>query len=262
MITYRFAALAAGAFLVACAASADYATDGLVGYWSLDSATISGDTVEDIWGDNDGVVSGALTPSAGRVGEALAFDGLTEIEIEGTDALNLNGSDSFTVMAWMNPDSDSPVDGVVEGCCGSVVAQRDVDGWALRYDGRNPGAEMEFIVHTASWNGDAGFGAPQFPADEWHHLAGVLDGGNMALYLDGALLMENPDAGALASLGSEMEIGRAGDGGFIGLIDEVAIYNRGLSAGEIAGNFGAGGLVAVEPAGKLATRWASLKLDR
>lgn len=262
MSRFGFVGAVAAAFLVAGVASAQFVTDGLVGYWSLDASTISGDTVEDIWGDNDGVVNGALTPATGRVGEALAFDGLTEVEIEGTDALNLNGLDSFSVVVWANAASDSPVDGVVEGCCGSVVAQRDVDGWALRYDGRNPDAEMEFITHGASWNGDAGFGAPKFPAGEWHHLAGVLDGGNMALYLDGALLMELPDAGALASLGSEMEIGRAGDGGFIGLIDEVGVYNRALSAGEVATNFGAGGLVAVEPAGKLATRWASLKLDR
>ena len=165
-------------------------------------------------------------------------------------------------MAWANAASDDPVDGVVAGCCGSVVAQRDVDGWALRYDGRNAGAEMEFIVHTASWNGDGGFGAPKFAAGEWNHLAGVLDGGNMALYLNGELIQELPDAGALVSNGSEMEIGRAGDGGFIGLIDEVAVYNRALSADEVSGNFGAGGLVAVEPAGKLATRWASLKMDR
>ncbi len=233
-------AATSAALLIAGIASAgvgpaDYVTDGLVGYWSLDADTVSGDTVEDIWGDNDGVVDGAVDLVDGYANGALNFDGLTEVQIDGTDALNLNGLDGFTAMAWVNAANDSPVDGVVEGCCGSVVAQRDANSWALRYDGRNAGAEMEFIVNTGSWNGDAGFGAPKLTPGEWHHLAGVLLDGNMALYLDGVLLMENPDAGTLASDGPEMEIGRAGDGGFIGGIDEVAIYNRGLSAGEVAG---------------------------
>jgi len=263
-------AVTAAAFLAAAGASADvgpieYVTAGLVGYWSLAAGTVAGDTVEDIWGDNDGVVSGAVDLGEGYDGGAngaLNFDGLTEVMIDGTDALNLNGLDGFTAMAWVNAANDSPVDGVVAGCCGSVVAQRDANAWALRYDGRNAGAEMEFIVNTGSWNGDGGFGAPQFAPGEWNHLAGVLRDGDMALYLNGELLMELPDAGAVSSDGPELEIGRAGDGGFIGGIDEVAVYNRGLSADEVARNYGLGGLVAVEPAGKLATRWASLKADR
>jgi|SaaInl4_135m_RNA_FD_contig_41_913975_length_1933_multi_15_in_0_out_0_2 hypothetical protein len=256
------AAFLTGGIASAGVGPAEYVTDGLVAYYSLDADSVAGAAVEDVWGDNDGVVDGAVDPIDGYASGALNFDGLTELQIEGTDALNLNGLDGFTVMAWVNAANDSPVDGVVEGCCGSVVAQRDANAWALRYDGRNAGAEMEFIVNTGSWNGDAGFGAPKLAAGEWHHLAGVLLNGSMALYLDGGLLMELPDVGTLASDGPELEIGRAGDGGFIGGIDEVAIYNRGLSAGEVAGNFAAGTLVAVEPAGKLATRWASLKSNR
>ncbi|MEO2005860.1 MAG: LamG domain-containing protein [Candidatus Poribacteria bacterium] len=260
---FRFAGVAVAALLVAGVASAQFVTDGLVGYWSLDASTISGDTVQDVWGDSDGVINGALESATGRVGGALEFDGVSEIEIDGTDALNLNGLDSFSVVAWANAASDAPVEGAVPGlCCGSIVAQRDVNGWALRYDAREVGTEYEFIVNTGSWQGDGAFGAPQFPAGEWHHLAGVLDAGTMAIYLDGALLMELPDAGALSSEGSELDIGHAGDGGFVGLIDEVGVYNRALSADEVATNFSVGGLVAVEPAGKLATRWASIKQDR
>ena len=58
--------------------------------------------------------------------------------------------------------------------------------------------------------------------------------------------------------GTETEIGHAGDGGFIGLIDEVTIYDRALSQKEIQQNFKAKGL-SVDPMGKLATNWAWLK---
>ena len=150
--------------------------------------------------------------------------------------------------------------GVVAGCCGTIVAQRDANGWALRFDGRNGGQEMEFIVQPG-WQGDGGFGAPTFKAGEWHYLTGVVDGKDQLLYVDGELETERPFAGPIASDSSETEIGHAGDGGFIGLIDEVVIYDRALSAKEIKQNFEAKGL-AVNPAGKLATRWAKIKGSR
>jgi len=53
-------------------------------------------------------------------------------------------------------------------------------------------------------------------------------------------------------------MGKASDGGFIGIIDEVMIYNRALSEDEIRQNFQAKGL-SVRPAGKLATVWGEVK---
>ena len=85
----------------------------------------------------------------------------------------------------------------------------------------------------------------------------VLDNGSTRFYFDGELLMEGV-AGALASVGMETEIGHAGDGGFVGIIDEAAIYGIALSDDQVMANFETPGL-AVDPVGKLATEWASLK---
>ncbi|MCH7567244.1 MAG: discoidin domain-containing protein, partial [Nitrospirae bacterium] len=167
--------------------------------------------------------------------------------IPGTDSLNFGGKEELTVAAWVNADNDSPVQGVVAGCCGTIVAQRDVSGWALRYDGRNAGQEMEFIVQPG-WQGDGGFGALGFAAGQWHHLAGVVGNDRLLLYLDGALEKEMAYAGPMAGGGTETEIGHATDGGFIGLIDEVAIYDRALSAEEVEQNFEAKGLIPSEQA--------------
>jgi hypothetical protein len=35
---------------------AQLVTDGLVSYWSFDEGTIVGDTVEDVWDENDGTI--------------------------------------------------------------------------------------------------------------------------------------------------------------------------------------------------------------
>mgnify|MGYP001616097875 CR=1 FL=1 len=247
-------------FMYANVAKADMVTDGLVGYWSLDEETIKGDTVEDVWGENDGTIKGSPKEIGGKIGEALKFDGDDSVDIPGTQSLNFNSKKELTVTAWANVGAKEPVIGVVAGCCGTIVAQRDANSWALRYDGRNPGDDMEFIV-SPGWQGDGGFGAPRFKKGEWHHLTGVVDRTKLLLYVDGELLKEMPFAGPMVSDSSEAEIGHAGDGGFVGLIDEVAIYNRALSAKEVKQNFQSKGL-AVAPAGKLATRWGQIKVSR
>ncbi|RKY00911.1 hypothetical protein DRP77_10640, partial [Candidatus Poribacteria bacterium] len=114
------------------AGRAQIVTDGLVGYWSLDKATIEGKTVKDVWGGNDGTIVGDPKIVPGKVGEALEFDGDDGIEIQGGDELNFAGKNELTVMAWVMVGSDDPVVGVVPKCCGEIVAQRDMNGWCLR----------------------------------------------------------------------------------------------------------------------------------
>ena len=231
--------------------------DGVVSYWPFDDGTITGNTVEDILGDNDGELTKNPKSVAGKVGMALEFDGENSVHIPGTASLEFAGAEEMSVVAWVNADSDSPVQGVVAGCCGTIVAQRDVNGWALRFDGRNAGQEMEFIVQPG-WQGDGGFGAAAFNKGEWHHLVGVVNNKDMLLYVDGELETEQNYNGPMATTGSETEIGHAGDGGFVGIIDEVMIYNKALTADEVKQIFEAEGL-PVEPHGKLATRWGQLK---
>ena len=231
--------------------------DGVVSYWSFDDGTIAGNKVEDLLGDNDGELMGNPKSVAGKVGKALEFDGTNSVHIPGTDSLDFSGEKEMSVTVWLNADSDSPVEGVVAGCCGTIVAQRDMSGWALRFDGRNAGQEMEFIVQPG-WQGDGGFGVPTFDAGTWHHLAGVVADKDMLIYVDGKLEKEMGYNGPMSTTGTETEIGHAVDGGFVGIIDEVMIYNKALSADEIKQIFEAEGL-PVEPQGKLATRWGDIK---
>ena len=49
-------------------------TDGLISYWTFDKADIEGDTAKDVWGPNNGTISGAKI-AKGLVRDALEFDG-------------------------------------------------------------------------------------------------------------------------------------------------------------------------------------------
>lgn len=101
-------------------------------------------------------------------------------------------------------------------------------------------------------NGDSGkqiiFGKTAIPLKTWNHLVMVRDGNNINIYLNGAPVAEitgqapvkfNPQS-------PELFIGGTNDPAetFEGRIDEVAIYNRALSADEIAGHYRA---AAVKP---------------
>jgi hypothetical protein len=253
-----------GTFLIVSVARAQLVLDGLVAYWSFEQNTIEGKNVKDVVGKNHGVEVGSVKYVAGKVGQAIKVDGANSIDIEGTDTLNFAGKKTLSVAAWVNPGDKSPVQGVVAGCCGTIVAQRDALGWALRFDGRNAGQELEFIVDAPvnAWVGDGGFGAAITPVGEWHHLVGTFAEKEMVLYLDGKEIKRGPSGGAaIGSNRSETEIGHAQDGGWIGLIDEVLIYNRELTAKEVAVTFDAKGL-PVDSIGKLATTWSSLKTLR
>ena len=54
-------------FMYANVTKAQMVTDGLVGYWPLDEDTITGGTVEDVWGENDGTLQGDPKIVAGRI---------------------------------------------------------------------------------------------------------------------------------------------------------------------------------------------------
>ena len=152
-----------------------------------------------------------------------------------------------------------PSKAVVAGCCGTIVAQRDINGWALRFDGRKCRTRNGIHCYTPVGKADGGFGAAKFDKGKWHHLVGVVADKKMQLYVDGELEKEQNYNGPMTTGGSETEIGKAGDGGFVGIIDEVMIYSKALSADEVEQIFEAEGL-PVQPQGKLATRWVEIKM--
>ena len=50
-------------------------TDGLVSYWTFDAGTIRGNTVEDVWGENDATIFGNPKRAQGQVKGGIELDG-------------------------------------------------------------------------------------------------------------------------------------------------------------------------------------------
>ncbi len=202
-------------------------------YWRLDETNgdIAGN-LGSLGAAANGLYQGDLTlGAAGPVPPQFAgfepdnyspqFDGLDDF-VAGPNGL-VNDLPAFTMAGWIRP----------------TAAQADRTGlW-----GQNDVIEFGFINSTTIelWTpvGQIDIAYP-FAANEWHHIAAVGTGQQLELYFDGNLAATSP--GAVARYGDSPFNFNIGGGGvfddvgnhFVGQIDEVSVWQRALSANEIA----------------------------
>ena len=224
---------------VAGSASQDLAR-GLVGHWTFDDG--KGSLARDLSGrDNHGMIRGGANWVQGRMGGALKFDGRDDfVEIPNERAFDLTGS--VTISAWIQVESFTKP-------WQAIVTKGD-RAWRLHR--ANETKRVGFACSDLSRNlvGDL-YGRKNVADGEWHHVAGVLDGARVSIYVDGVL-----DAAADSSpnisvndyavlIGANAQIaGRI----YHGLIDDVRIYDRALSGRELRA-LASGGGATPTPAG-------------
>lgn len=223
--------------------------NGLVGYWSLDAEDENSGTFYDRSGNgNDGtgrnVTSDDLT--TGKIKEAVDFDGSTE-EIQVADDPSIQLTGAFTVSAYVNARNWS---------AGSSTGRTIVEkynynfgtyiGWEL---GRQflSGSLMQFVVTNAgSIVVASGSISDADMVNQWVHLVGVYTPStSLKIYKDGVLLAQQTTSvpASFVDSGTGLSIGQRSDndtqGYWDGLIDEVRLYNRALSADEVANLYNA-----------------------
>ena len=238
-------------------AAKSFVTDGLISYWTFDKKDVKGDIAKDIIGKNDGTIKGDVNLVAGKIGDAISCDGATNlVEVPINDDLSREGTDTMTVEAWLNVEK--PAFGVI---CGR-------DYWILHWstEGALP-AQMTYYVGVGGWKS---VNSQSSVKDGWHHWAGVYDGKNMMVYLDGKKDGSSAMSGKIAPTGDGhakfLSFGKdyhtsVNNGRWNKvIIDEVKIYKKALSDAEIAQNFSAdSNSLAVDNIGKLSTTWGDVK---
>ncbi len=201
---------------------------GLRGYWKLDEGT--GTTAADSSGNgNAGTLQGGVTWTTGPNGSpALQFDGTSGyVSIGNPSILNITGQ--ITVSAWIQIQATGGNRNIVEHGY-STSPNGEV---FLRLNGSN--------YQFGTWNGSTYYVSTAIPSGDvgsWVHLAGVYDGTAWRLYRNGVLLAsQTASVGALA-VNANWEIGASAVSSdrrfFKGGIDDVHIYNTGLTAAQVA----------------------------
>jgi hypothetical protein len=213
-------------------------TNGLVGYWTFDGPDLSFTTnlATDVSGNgNNGRLTNMSTttaPAIGRLGQALNFDGSNDYVELGTSAANLAGASGLTLSAWVNTSEDYSVQGSILTRANSSVKQyalfistdSNFSGWIA-----SGGTGVASAVSATAVN-----------VGQWYHVVYTYDGGNGKIYVNGILDGTSSGfTGGIQAATVNLRIGArlipedAFGHAFNGLIDEVRIYNRALSASEI-----------------------------
>ncbi len=202
-------------------------TDGLVAAYDFEEG--SGATAADISGSgNTGTLTGPTWISEGRRGSALSFDGVDDRVIV-ADSASLDLTTGMTLMAWVRPTTS-------ESDYWTVVL-KELGSGDLAYGlyASEPSGTATAWFQTGGSDAFA-WGNPHSPrTDRWTHLAASYDGSTFSFYANGRRTSSTPVSGTIETSSEVLSIGGNGIWGewFQGFIDEVRVYNRGLSQSEI-----------------------------
>jgi hypothetical protein len=210
---------------------------GLVGWWEFD-----GDTTDSTSFGNDGTISGTVTLTTDRFGNAdsaYSFNGSTGSYITTT---NQTGYDEFSISAWVyNTDGTTgDVRTIVSNSrdCGAPACGTTNRGFNL--SGTYFDNEPRFGLFNSSDGviyGIGDVGGAGTPANDWVHYTGTYDGSTIRLYRNGVLY--DSFAFSQSSMGTPsapIRIGNLGsrtDYPWLGKIDDVRYYNRALTSSEV-----------------------------
>ena len=207
---------------------------GLVAWWRGE-----GDALDEV-GSHHGELLNNTAFAAGRVGQGLMFDGVDDaVQVEYSSELVLS---NLTIEAWVKPLS--PVDD-------ADYAQELIFGQAFGYPqlvvrNGNNGIRVRLSLAENPSTFMVLESTEEIPVDEFSHVAATWDGSVMKLYVNGSPAGEMTPGRLPTPTTCPFFIGGWQDacgftGGFFnGVIDELSLYSRALSAAEIYDIYGAG----------------------
>lgn len=193
----------------------------LVGHWTFDANDISGATAYDRSGQgNNGTLTNGPTQITGQVGGALNFDGVSQlVSYSNPPAVQISDG---TIVSWVKTSNAGA------GYRGIFTKSQAFGTYFFNnifgaYD-PGSGAFRSSSINAADGN--------------WHQAVLVFSSGNSGaskLYLDGVVVNSSTTITILLQTGAPRS--GMGQGGtpqcFLGLIDDVRIYNRALTPTEI-----------------------------
>jgi len=199
-------------------------TDGLVSWWKF-----NGNINTSVGSANATNFGGAqfTTNRSGAVNSAMAFSAPSTQYLNAPSTFGL-GNTNVTLTLWVYQATAS--------ASGQYMKVGNIGGYGLgigngNFDNVNPGPEIIGLFEGIRWidtNTSLGTG--------WHFLAMTISSvGTPSIYRDGTLVGSYAGASAQSPSGDSTQIGgRSGSRYTTGSIDDVRVYNRALSASEIA----------------------------
>jgi len=198
---------------------------GLVAWYELEN-----DANDSSPNELHGTENGTPFYAAGPVGQAMSLDGFDDYIDCGTNSA-FDLTDSVSVACWIKVTT-------FDKSWQAIVTKGD-NSWRIHRWGGGNGINW---AHSGLSPLSMG-GGTNVNDGAWHHIAGTYDGTNRVLYVDGQVDGSDTPTGTINLSAHPVRIGenaQATGRFWSGMIDDVQIYNYGLTHNEIASVRGLG----------------------
>ena len=205
-------------------------SEGLAARWAGDC------NANDAVGNSHGTLLGGATFAPGKVNEAFAFDGVDDsVAIANTAEIGFR-TGNFTISLWVNFDSLVTSQTIFHKAIGTSPEDQE---YLLEWSRED--SALRFRVREGESNQNDLLASVSPAAGRWYQVTIVRDRDTNTLYFDGRSVGQqtagrNVDTGT----GGTAKIGNSVSGDpqpFKGLIDEIEVFNRALSADEIKARY-------------------------
>lgn len=200
----------------------------LVSYWKFDGA--SGNAIDSVGGNT--LTNYDVDYVSGKInnGADMAISSL-----DGGNQPSLNfGAEDFAISLWFKTSVDGDATLVSKISDDSVTG-----GYAIRL---RP-SDTIWVLQPNLAAGTPVSVAFNYSTNTWHHLVLSRNGTTLKAYIDGSQVSSTTDSTIIAS-NQSFKIGRLSPAGysshFDGIIDEVGVWNRALTAGEVTSLYNSG----------------------
>jgi len=187
---------------------------GIVSWWRGDGV------FTDSVGHQDGFSAGGVTFAPGEVGQGFLLSGSADSYVDVPNSPTLEITGPMTIDAWILPT-------IVGGRILDKIQASTGIGYLLdTYP-----ANLRMIVWADYYQSPM-----SLTAGAWMHVAGVYDGVSVTLYTNGAVVGVqpfSPQSPAMSLIPVRLGADSMGTSRFTGVLDEIRLFSRALSAAEI-----------------------------
>jgi len=193
----------------------------MVGYWSFDEG--SGDTAKDLTENNNVGTLEFSYWTEGKYGYAVDFDGSNSVTVENSNSLN---PEEVSIEFWIKVIGSQEDKTIIEKEGSYGISFNKFGGKTLS-------------AYTSNMNENCMPQSGSIDEDKWYHVVFTSDGTNHKLYINGSLENSTNCDAPIESNSNQLTIGTNSTktNYFIGIIDDLRIYNRVLSEEEITTSY-------------------------
>jgi len=251
---FKFSLMALIIALVFCSLS--YGADkSLILYLNFDEG--DGKVVADqSTNKNRGEIFGNTKWVNGKYGKCIEFTSGSYVEVKEIPSYDF--SEAVSLMAWVNTNNVTTWARIID------KSQWQDNGWDLALSQVTRAPLFEFFVNNTTSQALAN---TRVDDGKWHFVAGTFGRKILRIYVDGAKENEVSSTGSVNIKTNDwpirigVEANNSKGQPYVGMIDEVAIFNRELSPDEIQNIYQNGIPISspVKSKGKLSVTWGDLK---